>query len=71
MIQLGSGERNQGERKISIRICAKELNKKICAKELNKGLLKILMEPALLWLVRSRLDGSRFPSKSVQRDSMR
>ncbi len=27
--------------------------------------------PALLWLVRSRFDGSRFPSKSVWRNSMR
>ncbi len=44
MIQLGIGKRIQGERKISIQICAKELNKKICAKELNKGLLKSLME---------------------------
>jgi len=44
MIQLGSGKRIQGERKISIQICAKELNKEICAKELNKGLLKSLME---------------------------
>jgi hypothetical protein len=44
MIQLGSGKRIQGERKISIQICVKELNKEICAKELNKGLLKSLME---------------------------
>ncbi len=41
MIQLGSSKRIQGERRISIQICAKELNKEICAKELNKGLLKI------------------------------
>ncbi len=40
MIQLGSGKRIQGEWKISIQICAKELNTKICEKELNKGLLK-------------------------------
>ncbi len=44
LIQLGSGKRIQGERKISIQICAKELNKEICAKELNKGLLKSLIE---------------------------
>ena len=44
MIQLGSVKRIQGERKISIRICAKALNKEICAKELNKKHLKSLME---------------------------
>jgi hypothetical protein len=27
--------------------------------------------PALLWLVRSKFDGSRFPSKSVWRNLMR
>jgi hypothetical protein len=39
MIQLGSGKRIQGEREISIQICAKELNKEICAKELKQGLV--------------------------------
>jgi hypothetical protein len=37
MIQLGSGKRIQGERKISIQICAKELNKEICAKGTQQG----------------------------------
>ncbi len=32
---------------------------------------KVWWRPALLWLVRSRFDGTRFPSKSVPRNSMR
>jgi hypothetical protein len=48
MIQLGSGKRVQGERWISIYICAKELNKEICAKELNEKLPKSLMETSFV-----------------------
>ncbi len=36
-----------------------------------KDFWKVQWRPALLWLVRSRFDGSRFPSKSVWRNSMR
>ncbi len=37
----------------------------------TRNFQKVWWRPALLWLVRSRFDGSRFPSKSVQRNLMR
>ncbi len=61
--------------KVKDRFPSKSVQKNSIRKYLQRNstrdFWKVWWGPALLWLARSRFDGSRFPSKSVRRNSMR
>ncbi len=61
--------------KVKVRFPSKSVQRNSMRKSVQRNstrdFQKVQWRPALLWLVRSRFDGSRFPSKSVWRTSMR